>query len=211
MDNQDIYLLEHSQKASEALDWVRRQTFLRTNHVRMLSGAIQGRFLNFIVKMTGARNILELGTFTGYSTICMAEALGDEGHIDTLEINDELEDVIFGGLEKAGVSARVTVHFGDCLETMRTFPKAGQYDLVFMDANKRDYPRYYEAVLPLVRQGGFILADNVLWDGKVYEDPVPTDPQTRGITAFNDIVSRDERVENVILPLRDGINLIRKK
>lgn len=212
MEKEDLYLTAHSTPEDPALEWVRRETFLRTNHVRMLSGPIQGRFLNFMVRMTGARRILELGTFTGYATICMATALEDGGHIDTLEINDELEDVIRGALEKAGVADRVTVHFGDCLETMKSFPASQEpYDFVFIDANKREYPSYWEAVLPLVRPGGYILADNVLWDGKVFEDPVPTDPQTRGITAFNDLVRNDPRVENVILPLRDGVNIIRKK
>ena len=214
MEALDRYILEHSEPQSEALAWLQRQTNLRTNHARMLSGAVQGRFLEMVVRMTGARRILELGTFTGYSAICLASGMPQDGHLDTLEINDELEDLILEGFVRAGLSGRISLHIGDCKDTLRRFA-AGEghapYDLVFIDANKREYPEYYDLVFDLVRPGGWILGDNVLWDGKVALDPMPQDRQTVGIDEFNRKVAADPRVESVILPLRDGLNLIRKK
>jgi predicted O-methyltransferase YrrM len=178
----------------------------------MLSGAVQGQIMRMLVQTSGASRILELGTFTGYSAICLASAMPDGGHLDTLEINDELEDLILEGFERAGLADVIDLHIGDCKETLRRFREEGrEYDLVYMDANKREYPEYYELVFDMVRPGGLILADNVLWDGKVCEDPMPQDKQTLGIARFNDMVTEDRRVESVILPLRDGLNLIRKK
>ncbi len=205
------YIKEHSTRQSEALRWVEKQTNIRTNHARMLSGSVQGELLRLLVKMSGARRVLELGTFTGYSTICLASALPDDGHLDTLELNDELEDLIREGFERAGVSHKVSLHIGDCRKTLAELGKREQYDLVFIDANKREYCDYYELVFPLVRQGGWILADNVLWDGKVCAETVSQDRQTQGILAFNEMVAADPRVENVILPIRDGLNIIYKK
>ena len=192
-----------------------------------------------LVQMTGARRILELGTFTGYSAICLASALPEGGHLDTLELNDELEDLILEGFDRAGLSDRMELHIGDCKETLKSFrermnlPDVGEssslrdaemsqmtesaasdyllYDIVYIDANKREYCEYYDLVFDMVRPGGLILADNVLWDGKVCQDPLPQDKQTLGIAAFNDKVSADPRVESVILPLRDGLNIIRKR
>jgi predicted O-methyltransferase YrrM len=206
------YIADHATKQSEALDWVVRQTHIRTNHARMLSGSIQGQLMRMLVQMSGAKDILELGTFTGFSAICMAAALPQDGHLDTLEINDELEDLILEGFERAEVEEKIDLHIGDCKETLRRFREEGrQYDLVYMDANKREYCEYYELIFNMVRPGGLILADNVLWDGKVCLDPLPQDKQTLGIAAFNDMIKEDRRVESVILPLRDGLNLIRKK
>lgn len=239
--NIDQYIKEHSTAQGEALDWVEKQTNIRTNHARMLSGAVLGRFLNFVVQMTGASRILELGAFTGYSAICLASALGPDGHLDTLEINDELEDLILEGFERAGVADRITLHIGDCKETLAKLKgqdfttdedseakgmadkgieaesqdtkmtcKAKLYDLVYIDANKREYCEYYDLIFDMVRPGGWILADNVLWDGKVCQDPLPQDKQTIGIARFNDMIVNDRRIESVILPLRDGLNLIHK-
>lgn len=206
------YIAEHATQQSEALNWVEKQTHIRTNHARMLSGAVQGQVMRMIVQMSGAKDILELGTFTGYSAICLASASPADGHLDTLEINDELEDLILEGFERAGLSDRIDLHIGDCKETLRRFNKENRmYDLVYMDANKREYCEYYELIFDMVRPGGLILADNVLWDGKVCQDPLPQDKQTLGIARFNDIIKEDRRVESVILPLRDGLNLIRKK
>lgn len=206
------YIKDHATEPSEALAWVEKQTHVRTNHARMLSGAVQGQIMRMLVQTSGASRILELGTFTGYSAICLASAMPDGGHLDTLEINDELEDLILEGFERAGLSDVIDLHIGDCKETLRRFMEEGrEYDLVYMDANKREYPEYYELVFDMVRPGGLILADNVLWDGKVCEDPMPQDKQTLGIARFNDMVTEDRRVESVILPLRDGLNLIRKK
>ena len=206
------YIKDHATEQSEALAWVEKQTHVRTNHARMLSGAVQGQIMRMLVQTSGASRILELGTFTGYSAICLASAMPDGGHLDPLEINDELEDLILEGFERAGLADVIDLHIGDCKETLRRFREEGrEYDLVYMDANKREYPEYYELVFDMVRPGGLILADNVLWDGKVCEDPMPQDKQTLGIARFNDMVTEDRRVESVILPLRDGLNLIRKK
>ena len=223
------YIENHASVPSEALEWVVKQTHIRTNHARMLSGAAQGQLLRMFVQMTGARRVLELGTFTGYSAICLASALPSDGHLDTLELNDELEDLILEGFERAGLSDVISLHIGDCKETLRQFrqqmgltavPAAETgavadkdllYDIVYMDANKREYCEYFDLVFDMVRPGGLILADNVLWDGKVCQDPLPQDKQTLGIAAFNDKISSDPRVESVIMPLRDGLNIIRIK
>ena len=206
------YIKDHASTPSEALAWVEKQTHIRTNHARMLSGAVQGQIMRMLVQLSGASRILELGTFTGYSAICLASAMPEGGHLDTLEINDELEDLILEGFDRAGLADMISLHIGDCKETLRRFREEGrEYDLVYMDANKREYPEYYELIFDMVRPGGLILADNVLWDGKVCQDPLPQDKQTLGIARFNDMVTEDRRVESVILPLRDGLNLIRKK
>ena len=212
MEAIERYMIECSSPQGEALDWLQKQTNIRTNHARMLSGPVQGRFLKMIVEMCGARRVLELGSFTGYSGICLASGLPEDGHLDTLEINDELEDLILEGFSRAGLRERISLHIGDCLETLKRFREEGRepYDLVFIDANKRDYPEYYELVFDLVRPGGWILADNVLWDGKVALDPLPQDRQTLGIDSFNRRVASDPPVESVIIPLRDGLNLIHK-
>lgn len=208
---QDKYIEEHCSISNEALDWLERQTNIRTNYPRMLTGKVQGEFLYMMTRMISPRNVLEIGTFTGYSAICMALALEGEGHIDTLEINDELEDLILEGFERAGVSGRVSLHIGDAVEFLRGQDGKKLYDLTFIDANKREYPDYYELALTLTRSGGFILADDVLWDGKVYAEQVPTDKQTNGIVRFNDLAASDPRVETVILPVRHGLSIIRKK
>lgn len=209
------YIEDHASVPNEALEWVVKQTHIRTNHARMLSGAAQGQLMRMIAQMCGAKRILELGTFTGYSAICLASALQEDGHLDTLELNDELEDLILEGFEKAGLADRISLHIGDCKETlikMRSEIKENElYDLVYIDANKREYCEYYDLVFDMVRPGGIILADNVIWDGKVCQDPLPQDKQTLSIVRFNDMVSKDHRVESVILPIRDGLNIIRKK
>lgn len=205
------YIEIHSSFRNEVLDWLERQTNIRTNYPRMLTGKVQGEFLYMMTRMISPRNVLEIGTFTGYSAICMALALEGEGHIDTLEINDELEDLILEGFERAGVSGRVSLHIGDAVEFLRGQDGKKLYDLTFIDANKREYPDYYELALTLTRPGGFILADDVLWDGKVYAEQVPTDKQTSGIVRFNDLAASDPRVETVILPVRHGLSIIRKK
>ena len=208
------YIEDHASVPSEALEWVVKQTHIRTNHARMLSGAAQGQLMRMIAQMCGAKRILELGTFTGYSSICLASALPEDGHLDTLELNDELEDLILEGFEKAGLENKISLHIGDCKETLRRISseiKDDLYDIVYIDANKREYCEYYDLVFDMVRSGGLILADNVIWDGKVCQEPLPQDKQTLSIVRFNDMVSKDRRVESVILPIRDGLNVIRKK
>ena len=223
------YIEDHASVPSDALEWVVKQTHIRTNHARMLSGAAQGQLLRMFVQMTGAKRVLELGTFTGYSAICLASGLPSDGHLDTLELNDELEDLILEGFERAGLSDIISLHVGDCKETLRQFREqmglqgipetctknvtdnSLLYDIVYMDANKREYCEYYDLVFDMVRPGGLILADNVLWDGKVSQNPLPQDKQTLGIAAFNDMVTADPRVESIIMPVRDGLNIIRIK
>jgi predicted O-methyltransferase YrrM len=208
------YIEDHASVPNEALEWVVKKTHIRTNHARMLSGAAQGQLMRMLALMSGARRILELGTFTGYSAICLASALPEDGHLDTLELNDELEDLILEGFEKAGLADRISLHIGDCKETlqkMRSEMSGELYDIVYIDANKREYCEYYELVFDMIRPGGLILADNVIWDGKVCQNPLPQDKQTLSIVRFNDMVAKDHRVESVILPIRDGLNVIRKK
>lgn len=207
----DKYLREHSSAAGEALEWIEKQTNIHTNYPRMLSGAVQGQLLKMLVQLSGARRIIEIGSFTGYSSTCMAMGLPEDGHIDALELNDELEYLMRGAWERAGVQDKISLHLGDAVESLKQLQAEPAYDLVFMDANKRQYCDYYELVLPLLKSGGLIIADDVLWDGKVYADPLPHDSQTKGLLKFNDMVAKDRRVEVVMLPLRDGISLIRKK
>lgn len=205
----DQYIKRHSSLPSEALLWIEKQTNIRTNYPRMLSGPVQGEFLKMLVGLSGAKRVLEIGSFTGYSSTCMALGLPEGGHIDALEINDELEDLMREGWERAGVSALITLHLGDAVQTLKGLH--GEYDLAFIDANKRQYLEYYELVLPLLRPGGLVVADDVLWDGKVYADSPSGDAQTRSLLEFNDRVVSDPRVEVVMLPLRDGLSLIRKR
>ena len=210
MDTIYKYASAHSSKASEALEWLEKQTNIRTNHSRMLSGAVQGELLRLLVLMSGAKRILELGTFTGYSAICLASALPEGGMLDTLEVNDELEDLILEGFSRAGLEDRIRLQIGDCREILAAMPSDSIYDLIYIDANKRDYCEYYDLVFPHLKTGGWILADNVLWDGKVCEETPSGDRQTQSILRFNEMISADSRVENVILPVRDGLNIIRK-
>lgn len=211
MDTLYKYITQHSDPGNKALSWIECQTNIRTNHARMLSGAVQGRFLTMLVEMLRPESILEIGTFTGYSAVCLAAGLPQGGHLDTLEANDELEELILEGFDRAGLADRITLHIGDARKTLAELAGKRLYDMVYIDANKRDYCEYYELVFDMVRPGGFILADNVLWDGKVCQDPLPQDRQTIGIARFNDMVMADPRVESVILPVRDGLNIIRKK
>jgi len=201
------YIKSHSSRQSDALAWVERQTHLRSIYSRMLCGEVEGELLHILVKMLKPKRALELGVFTGYSSICIASALLQEGHLLALEINDEFEDLIREGYAKAGVSDKITLVFGDAAQSLQTL--GGEYDFVFIDANKREYCKYYDLLIDKVCSGGVIIADNVLWDGKVLTDS--SDAQTLGIENFNSLVASDPRVENVIVPLRDGINLIRKR
>lgn len=209
---QDKYIREHSTPQDEALAWIEKQTNIRTNYPRMLTGEVQGRLLTILARMCGARDILEIGTFTGYSAVCLANGTPDGGHVDTLEINDELEDIIREGWERAGVSGKITLHLGDALETLASLSAAGrEYDLVYVDANKREYLEYYKLCMNMLRPGGVMLADDVMLGGKVYAEKASVDKQTRGLLEFNDFVAADPSVEVVMLPVRDGLSVIRKK
>lgn len=203
------YILSHIDAEPDNLRRLYRDTNLQLLYPRMCSGHLQGRLLKMLVRMIRPQLVLELGTYSGYSALCLAEGLdSDNAHVHTIEIDDELEDFILNHFSQSPMSKRITLHIGDVADVLPEIP--GQFDLIYIDANKRHYTRYYHDVLPRLRQGGFIIADNTLWDGKVAEQH-KADPQTEGIMAFNDLVATDERVEKVIIPLRDGLTLIRKK
>lgn len=204
------YILDHIDDEEPILQELNRQTHIQMLQPRMLSGHVQGKILKMLVQMMNPLNILEIGTFTGYSAISMALGLQKEGAvIDTIEINDENEEFIQTFIDKAEMHTTIQLHIGSALDIIPQLDK--QYDLVFMDGDKRQYRRYYELIFDKLNTGGYILADNVLWDGKVVEELHPNDAYTKEILAFNKMVKEDERVEKVILPFRDGISLIRKK
>lgn len=203
------YILDHSDREPEQLAKLNRDVNLRLLYPRMCSGHLQGRILTMLTAMIAPRNALELGTYAGYSALCIAEGLPEGGHLDTVEIDDEIEEFIRARLSESPYGGKVSLHIGDSALVLPTLGKL--YDMVYMDANKRTYCETYEAVLPMVRPGGFILADNTLWDGKVTDPSANHDPQTLGICRFNDMVAADPRVNRVMLPLRDGLTLIRVK
>lgn len=204
------YARLHSDSEPQTLRRIERLSNTRLIHGRMCSGHIQGRLLKMLTRMIAPEKVLELGTFSAYSAICIAEGLPEGGSLLTVEHNDELADFIVSRLEEAGVREKVTPVTGDALEVMKQLQN-GSFDMIFIDADKRAYPDYYEEALRLLRDGGFILADNTLWDGHVTDPAYDRDPQTLGIRRFNDMVAADCRVEKVLLPLRDGLTLIRKK
>ena len=187
-----------------------RDTHLRLLYSRMCSGHLQGRLLKMLVRMAKPERILELGTFSGYSAQCLAEGLlSDDAQVHTIEIEDELEDFLRQHFADSPVGHRIHLYIGDARQIL---PQLNlMFDLVFIDANKRHYPQYYELVLPWLTPGGFIIADNTLWDGKVAEPHAKIDPQTEGILSFNQMVAADPRVEKVIIPVRDGLTIIYKK
>lgn len=206
-DALEEYIQAHIDAEGEVLYDLYRQTNLRLLNPRMASGHIQGRLLKMLVGMIRPMRVLEIGTFTGYATICMAQGLPEGAMIDTVEVDDELENFILGWLDKAGCSDRVKLHIGNALELV---PRLGvKFDMVFMDGEKRQYPQYYEMLLDWVKPGSYILADNTLWDGHVVDSAYDRDPQTIAIRRFNDMVHADPRVEVSMIPVRDGITIIR--
>ena len=211
MDKLEQYISDMSSPQGELLHELERETYLRVINPRMISGHIQGKLLEMLVRMLRPKRILEIGTFTGYSAISMAMGLEEGAIIDTCEVDDELEMIAADFFERSGLGNKIRQHIGSALEIA---PKLGeQYDLVFIDGDKREYTAYYEMLFEhnLVHSNSFILADNILWYGKVVEEVARKDKQTQEIIAFNEYVRNDDRVESVILPLRDGINLIRVK
>lgn len=202
------YILSHIDEEGEMLSQLDRETHLFHLRPRMCSGHLQGKLLKMFVRMIRPKNILELGTFTGYSALSLADGMTGDGELHTIEIDDELEDFIREHFENSPHADRLKLHVGDAREII---PQLGlTFDLVFIDANKRQYLEYYNLVFDYVTPGGFIIADNTLWDGKVVDYGKKLDAQTAGILEFNDFVARDKRVEKVILPLRDGLTLIHK-
>ena len=205
----DDYITQHIEPEPDYLYRLWRATNIHMLHGRMASGHLQGRLLKMLVQMIRPKNILEVGTFSGYSALCLAEGLEDEGHLYTFEINDEQEEFTRPWIENSSVADKITFIIGDAITEA---PKLGiEFDMAFIDGDKRTYRETYEIALSVLRSGGFILADNTLWDGHVVDPSYLKDQQTQGIVAFNDYIQNDHRVEQVILPLRDGLTLIWKR
>ncbi len=206
----DNYALTHSEKESELLNSLNRETYLKVLQPRMLSGHLQGRVLSMFSKMISTECILEIGTYTGYSALCLAEGLSSNGVLHTIEKNEELEPMITKYIDQSERKEAIRLHFGNALDVIKEL--SIRPDLVFIDADKTNYLNYYEAVLPNMKSGGFLIADNVLWSGKVLdEEERKADPDTLALHEFNERVTKDDRVENVLLPIRDGLMVIRKK
>ena len=212
LDQQDEiekYILSHIDEESDILKQLNRDAHVNLLRPRMLSGHLQGRLLKMFCRLIQPKYILEIGTYTAYATLCMAEGADDDAEIHTIEVNDELEDFILKHLHKTKLKDKIHLHIGDAMEIIPQINRV--FDLVFIDANKRTYVEYYNAIFDKVRPGGLIIADNTLWDGKILDTPKPSDKQTIGIQKFNDLIAKDNRVEKVILPVRDGLTLIWKK
>ena len=203
------YIESHTSGESELLREINRMTNLKMMYPRMLSGKVQGKFLEMVSYMLRPETILEIGTFTGYSAICLAAGLAEGGMIHTLEADPEIADFAKKYFKKSGYEHKIKLHTGQALEIIPELEET--FDLVFIDADKENYLNYFKLVLPKVKQGGFILADNVLWDGKVTKRNKHSDKETEGIREFNDFVRDDDSVENVLVSIRDGLMLIRKK
>ncbi|MBD3627332.1 MULTISPECIES: O-methyltransferase [Cyclobacterium] len=211
MINEDLftYCLQHSAQEDDLLGHISRQTHLKVLKPRMLSGPLQGKLLEMLVKLSGAKRVLEIGTFTGYATICMGRGLGKEGKIVTMDINEELETMVRDFFSRSGMASKIDYRIGNALELIPEMDQA--FDFVFIDADKRNYVNYYDLVVQDMEPGGLILADNILWSGKVLaQNRKKLDRDTAAILAFNKRVQEDPRVENVVLPIRDGIMLARK-
>jgi caffeoyl-CoA O-methyltransferase len=203
------YITGHCTAEDALLADLNRQTYLKMLNPKMLSGHYQGKFLEMISFMIKPRQILEIGTFTGYSAICMARGLDENGRLHTIDNNDEIKDFALKYIRKSGMERKIVLHTGNALEIIPVLK--GPFDLVFIDGEKSEYPQYYHLSLPKVKQGGFIIADNVLWDGKVYRPEFKDDVNTRHIIEFNKMVMDDDRVENILIPVRDGLMIMRKR
>ena len=203
------YILRHIDAEGDYLHALWRDTQLRLSYGQMASGHLQGRVLKMLIQMAKPLRVLELGTFSGYATLCMAEGLGPDAEIHTFEVFDENEEFLRHWFEGSAYKDKIHLHIGDALQLVPEMQE--QWDFAFIDADKREYTAYYEMLLPRMRPGGFIVADNTLWYGHVLEEARDSDLQTRGVQAFNEMVAQDNRVEKVILPLRDGLSIIRKK
>ncbi|RLD60860.1 MAG: methyltransferase [Bacteroidetes bacterium] len=203
------YIIAHTEPEDDLLKELDRKTNLKILRPRMLSGHLQGEILKMISYMIKPTNILEIGTFTGYSAICLAKGLRTKGKIFTIDINDEIADFTKSFLNKSIFKDKIVFHVGDAINIIPEIDE--KFDLVFIDADKREYLDYYKLIFDKVNKGGFIIADNVLWDGKVVEKVDKNDKQTQGLLEFNDFVHNDNRVENVMFPIRDGLMIMRKK
>ena len=202
------YAIKLNNSEDSILSEIRRETYLKVLMPRMISGPFQGQLLEMLSKMLNPATILEIGTFTAYSSICLAKGLRADGKLHTIEYNDELEVYIKKNITKSGLESQIISYIGDALEII---PKLNQkFDLIFIDADKRHYLDYYHAVFDKVKKNGFILADNIFWDGKVFEEVEKNDLYTQGIINFNTFIKQDKRVEHFTMPVRDGLMLIRK-
>lgn len=202
------YVVAHSQEEPQLLADLSRQTHLKVLQPRMLSGSLQGRFLSVLTKLLQPKKIIEVGTFTGYATLCLAEGLPKEGRIDTLDINEELVDFQRSFFDRSKWGEQIHQHCGDAIEIIPTLE--GEYDLVFLDADKKNYLNYLELLLPKIKTGGVLLSDNVLWSGKVLEETQKNDRDTTVLKEFNQKLAQHPQLETVMLPLRDGLTLSRK-
>lgn len=202
------YIEEHTSQEPEYLRVITRSTYQKTLNPRMLSGHIEGRFLSMMSKMLRPKRILELGTFTGYSALCLAEGLSADGILDTIEKNDELEDMIRSHFSLSPLGDKIRLYIGDAEDIIRSLD--GKYDLIFMDADKRAYSAYYDLCLPLLSEDGVMVIDNTLWDGHIIDPAYDKDNQTVALRAFNAKVAADDRVEQVMLPIRDGLTVVRR-
>ncbi|MES2589076.1 MAG: class I SAM-dependent methyltransferase [Bacteroidota bacterium] len=205
----DEYVCSHTSDESELLYDLNRETHLQVLNPRMLSGHFQGRFLSMISKMIQPKNILEIGTYTGYSCLCLLEGLASTGKITTIDCNEELEDIVRKYIDKAQANTKINYLIGDAMEIVPNLNE--EFDLVFIDADKNNYVNYFNLVIDKVKSGGFILTDNVLWSGKVLEELKPNDLDTKAILEFNSLMKNDPRVETILLPIRDGLMITRKK
>lgn len=205
----DDYILSHIDPEGEYLHALWRDTQLKLSYGQMASGHLQGRLLKMLVEMIRPHRVIELGTFSGYSALSMAEGLSEGAELHTIEVYDENEDFLRRWISGSPWADRIHLHIGDALDIIPTL--GDHWDLAFIDADKREYVKYYEMLLPRMNPGGFILADNTLWYGRITEEARASDLQTRGLQEFNDLVAQDPRVEKVILPLRDGLSIIRKR
>lgn len=211
MDKLEQYILDNTKPEEELMHRLERETYLRVINPRMISGHLQGKLLEMLVRMMRPRRVLEIGTFTGYSALSIARGLDDDAILYTIEVDDELEDIAAKYFEASEYGHRIRQHVGSALDVV---PRLGEvYDMVFIDGDKREYPAYYDMLMDggYVRSGSILMADNILWYGKVAEPVAHNDKHTEAIVAFNRMVKDDARVDNVIVPIRDGINLIRVK
>lgn len=208
-DELDRYVSDHTEKEPEYLQELNRKTHLEVLQPRMLSGHYQGRVLSMLSHMIQPKRILEIGTYTGYSALCLAEGLQEDGLVITIDVNEELEELVNSYIEKAGMRNQIMNLVGDALDIIPTLD--GEFDLIFIDADKMNYINYYHLVFDKVKKGGYIIADNILWSGKVLEEYAQLDKATQLLMDYNKLIHEDDRVQEVLLPIRDGIMIARKK
>ena len=208
-DKLDEYLINHSEKEPELLSNLNRETNLKVLQPRMISGTYQGRLLSLISKIINPKKILEIGTFTGYSTLCLAEGLHENGEIHTIDINEELYDLQMKYFKKSSFNNNITQHLGNALDIISKLDR--DFDLIFLDADKINYPKYLDILIVRLKKGGVLLSDNVLWDGKVLNEISQKDKSTKAIVKYNKLLNNRSDMDSVILPIRDGITISRKK